>query len=205
MPNLRLPRAHCDRDDLPSICAKCGREETTLVSRTFTWCPSWVFIFIIFGGLLPLLIVYFIARKRMRVNVPLCDEHAGGWKRAALFGWTSVLGCVALLIVGLTVADQVGPIVAMVGGVGFVVCLIALAVWNMFLIRPTKITKEDITLAGVCQEFADEAKELRSRYDDDDDRRDAYGDYDDDRPQRRTTRTRDRYEDEYEDNRRDRD
>lgn len=119
--------------------------------------------------------------------------------RAALFGWLSILGSIAVGIIGLVVMDDVGPGLAIAGGVGFVVSLIATAIWNSMLIRPTRIDEEGVMLTGVCREFADEAKDLRrGGYDDDDDddrpRRKKYSEYDDDR--------RDRYEDDDDDDRR---
>lgn len=208
MATVLLTRRQCRDDDLPRLCAKCGEETDNQVDRRFVWCPSWVFVFIFVGGLLPLLIAYLLARKKMRVRLPVCERHAGDWARMSLFGWLSVLGSIVLFVTGLAMDSEPGNVLAIVGGVGFVGSLIAVAVWSTFLVRPTEINEDGILLTGVDKGFAAEVKELRrggredDEYDDDRPRRKGYDEYDD-RPRRPARR--DRYDDEDDDRRRDRD
>lgn len=206
MAKVRLSYDQCRHDDLPSLCARCGKPSDVKLKRVFKWHPSWVIVLILFG-LLPFVIVALLTTKRMKVNVPLCEEHQSHWWHPKLFGCITLPLLLLLFFIGIVMipdrpAGNDDNTVAMglwiTGLAGFVVCLFAVAIWGSTRIRPLNITDESILLAGVSDEFADEAKRLRegdSRgygdYDDRDSRRKSKGgrydeeDRDDDRDRRR--------------------
>lgn len=181
MPSVWLDRDEAATGDLPNVCMRCGDDATTTRKQTFSWYPPWVNILIL-AGLLPWALVAMILTKKMRVEAPLCDRHAGHWFRFKLFAWVGLLGMVAVFFAGVVMAANDGPRasdlsagVMIAGGVGFFVVLIAAAVWQMTLIRAAEVTDDDICLKGVSQEFREALREQRR----------AERDRDDDRPRRR--------------------
>lgn len=197
MAKVRLSYDQCRHDDLPELCARCGKPSELKLKRVFKWHPSWVIILILFG-LLPFLLVALLTTKRMKVNVPLCEEHRSHWWHPKLFGCLTLPLLLLVFIVGIGMLPDrpgrnddtsVATGVWIVGLLGFLVCLVTVAVWGSSRIRPLKIDDESILLAGVSDEFADEAKKLREA-----DSRGGYGDYDDRDSRRKPARG--RYEDE---------
>jgi hypothetical protein len=154
------------RELLPPVCMQCGARATVWRDRNFSWAPSWVLIFI-FCGLLPLLIVWLITTKRMRVTLPFCDEHANHFSWRQRFVAVALLGVVCLAIgTGVAVTHLEGDLQGAIGLIGAVLAfglLVAAAIVSQSGIRPSEITADDITLIKVSREFAEALEEDRDR------------------------------------------
>ncbi|MBN9520263.1 hypothetical protein J0H58_17330 [bacterium] len=193
MARVRLRWDETRGDELPEVCMRCGAPADVHRGRTFSWHPQWVLL-LLFGGLLPFLIVAVILTKRMRVEVPLCDAHKNHWLARAAVIWTTFfgligLGVVAMLLMGPQGNDPVGGYVCAGTVVGLFIWLISAAILQSTSIRPVEITADDITLTRVASGFVDALRDQRDAardrrrlrrddYDDEDD------EYEDDRPRR---------------------
>jgi hypothetical protein len=108
--------------------------------------------------------------KLTRVDVPLCSRHRRHWLWRALFG---VVGgvLVACFLVGLLAVaepETVSPAWRNILMVPFGLACFGLPLWlpvmlllHFTSVRPTTVTEDDITLAGVSPEFVRELKEYR--------------------------------------------
>jgi hypothetical protein len=148
---------------------RCGAPAATRRDRTFAWYPPWVLIFIIVA-LLVAVILAAVLTKRMRVSVPLCDQHRNHWFNRGLFIGLGVLLVLALAIgAGVLSAnvksDAVIGITWLLVALVFLGWLVGLVVAQSTAIRPTEITDRSITLTGVAQEFADAVMDERERLD----------------------------------------
>ena len=162
-----IDREEAEHGDLPPLCLRCGNDATTFRRRQFSWYPGWVNIFIIVA-LLVWLILALILTKKMRVTVPMCDRHVGHWFRFNLFLYGGLIGMLALLIAGAALSasqdpnfKEIAPAVMIAAGVGFLVVIIAGAIWQLNTIRPVEITDDDIKLTGVSEEFRSALREQR--------------------------------------------
>ena len=64
--------------ELPAVCLRCGAPTVLRKSKTFSWCPQWVWL-LLFFGLIPFAIVALILTKRRTILVPLCAKHKNHW------------------------------------------------------------------------------------------------------------------------------
>jgi hypothetical protein len=155
-------------EELPAVCMQCGAPATVWKSNKFAWTPSWVLILVL-CGLLPLLIVYLIVNKRMKVVVPFCDEHQDHFARRRRFVAVGLF-CISCLGVGAIIAVSQLPngpdLTGYLCGGGAVIALVWL-IWAAVVtssgIRPSQITDYDITLTNVSREFKEALNEDRYR------------------------------------------
>ena len=60
---------------LPDCCAKCGASASGRpLKRTAWYCTPWVYLLLLIN-LLVVLIVYLVLRKRVNLEIPLCEDH----------------------------------------------------------------------------------------------------------------------------------
>jgi hypothetical protein len=163
MAKVRLSRREVERGHLPPVCALTGVPTDDVKRKTFSWMPSWVGLLILFG-LLPYLIIALIMRKSMTVDLPLVREKHGHWLWRTVFLLIGVSMCVSLLVGGGIMSsgagrgssqESVAGVLFALGIVGFLAVLIAALVLSQKAIRPTEITDNEITLAGVHPRFRD--------------------------------------------------
>jgi hypothetical protein len=149
-----------------------------------SWCPPWVAILILAGGI-PFLLGYLLLRKRTDVRGPFCDQHKGHWLYRELiplgtFALLAIIAITAVVILAMApqnIREVVGPFVCLAGVGLFLVWLVALIIMQNTAIRPREIAVYEITLTGVCDAFVDAVEEadrkpdraarrnLRRRYD----------------------------------------
>jgi hypothetical protein len=162
MATVRLEGWGGEGYESPPLCMKCGAPATVYKERLFSWHPPWVYALLPLGVLFPL--IAWTLTQQKRIEVPLCDAHAGHWwKRTTLI----LVGL--LLVLGLLVAavSQVGPggddalaaVFLILAGLGFLAWIILAVYLTETMIRPTEIKPGSITLKGVAQEFADAVEE----------------------------------------------
>src|SRR4051794_10732997 len=70
---------------------KCGAEAHQTVRRTFSWAPSWIWVFLFVGGWPICLILSLLLTKKMVVYAPLCHEHRGIFTRRKVISVTLVV------------------------------------------------------------------------------------------------------------------
>lgn len=143
---LNVPRGA----SLPAQCVKCGAAAQKPWRKKFYWHAPWLFILVIFPGLLIYAIVALIVRKSMELNVPLCDRHHSDRKRFVALG--------AVMLIGFI---PVGAILAGIGIDGGYASLVALAMFIVGVVfymkaqflRPVKIDEQGGTFLGGNEEF----------------------------------------------------
>ena len=155
MATLLVHRDDVEDRALPFVCLRCGRPASLWKTKQF-------FLAAPYGAA--------AVGKLTRVEVPLCSRHRRHWLWRALFG---VVGgvVVALFLVGLPAVaepDTVPPawrstlaIPLGLGCIGLPLWLPVMLVLHFTSVRPTTVTEDDITLAGVSPAFVRELKEYR--------------------------------------------
>jgi hypothetical protein len=203
MAKIRLRRWEIEDDDLPPVCAKCGRRAVVNPKKTFSWHPMWV-IALILVNLLLYVIVALALTKRMTVPLPFCERHRNYWRNRKIFVYGGLLGLLLLGAIGVIAAlalDSSGEsgmlgTVCILGFGIFLVLLIAAAIMQTNSIRPDEITDRSITLVGLSRDFTDAVYDDREAAEEEADRRwRERGRDDEDRPRSRrgTTKDDDRY------------
>lgn len=104
---------------LPPLCVKCGSIDVTTVERCFVWLEPVYYLTIIFSPLV-FYIVYLIVRKKVRLSLPLCEQHRN------LVGRMKI--ATAILLIGAPVTEVLLVVFASpeVAGLGVVGLLFAL-------------------------------------------------------------------------------
>jgi hypothetical protein len=152
---ILLRRHEVEERALPYVCLRCGRPANLWKTKNFILAAP-------YGAA--------AVGKLSRIEVPLCSRHRRHWLWRALFG---VLGglVVASFLIGLAgVAepqsvspawrDALIPFFG-VGCVGLPLWLPVMLILHFTSVRPTKVTEDDITLAGVSRDFVEKLKEFR--------------------------------------------
>jgi hypothetical protein len=88
---------------LPHFCVDCGRpsEGGTRSESTLYWSPSWIWVGI-FWGFVPIVLLYYAARRGVDISFSLCPIHARSLrlkKRAALIMTAAFVVALAAAIV----------------------------------------------------------------------------------------------------------
>lgn len=138
---------------LPSRCVCCNAPATTRMRREFHWYPPWVTVLVIFPGILIALIVMLALRKRMRMEVPLCDEHRR--RRSQRILSCVVWGVGSLLLLGVSIPTTTGTTMWVLI-VGFILsALAALTVGSQMasMLIPRRITQEAGRFKGASPDF----------------------------------------------------
>lgn len=173
MARVTLDRDECSEGFLPPVCARCGEPATGTRSHDFLWHQPIIFFALI--CCFPLYVVLaLVNRKRMNVALPVCDRHRGMWVRRQVALVAGVVSMFAGVSFGAAFGQEIDRVlnfdstapIAVFGGVLAGVFLIAIA--GLGSIRPTRISAESITLAGVSPVFADTVEQYRILLEDDD-------------------------------------
>lgn len=137
---------------LPPICVKCGQPTARdPIKKTFQWHNPWLFLMILFPGLLFYLIVALIVRKKFELAVPVCEEHK--LRRRRLL-WTAAV----LLLGGIPFGILLDSLGATSGWVALLVISVILAgmvFWavGLNLLSPTYIGENYATFKGAGNDF----------------------------------------------------
>lgn len=136
---------------LPARCVKCNAPaDPPTRERTLYWVHPAVYL-LFFAGLLVLLIVYLIVRKKAAINPGLCEAHKKRRLGALAYGWLGFFGGIALMFAGGP-ADSAA--VAIIGVLVMISALVVGLVWGR-LVYAKKISKDEVRLGGFAREYLD--------------------------------------------------
>ncbi|HEX3315194.1 MAG TPA: hypothetical protein VHR72_09910 [Gemmataceae bacterium] len=141
---------------LPHVCVRCGNPSDTFVEKKFAWWPAWAYF--------PPIIAMFMT-KRMSVKLPVCNRHRNPWLANQLFAVAMlvylIVGPFVAIFVSAQAENDLGrgnpvSIGVLIGWfVGMIVFMVLLIPMRRRTILPRRITADEITLWGVCRNFAD--------------------------------------------------
>jgi len=136
---------------LPAVCVKCGDSQVAIVERSFVWLEPGYYLTVLLGPLI-FYIVYLIVRKKVRLSVPLCEQHRRSVSRMKMATVILLVGAPALEVLLIKFASPE------VGGMGIVVLLFALLGGLMTLrsqrtLTVVRIDDDQTTLKGACDIF----------------------------------------------------
>jgi len=136
---------------LPAQCIKCGNPAQVPWRKKFYWHQPWLYILIFFPGLLIYAIVALIVRKKMELNVPLCDVHHSDRKRYVLLGAIMLIGFIPVPIILATTFKMDEGIAWLVALAMFITGVVFYS--KSSFLRPTEITDTGGTFQGADETF----------------------------------------------------
>jgi hypothetical protein len=167
-------RLHVQQADggLPMVCMRCGEPATVVKTKKMSYYPRWLLVLVLAGGLGVMILVplALILRKRATLQAPLCDRHQSHWTLRTAISWaaavTVILAGIASFVVFILVdnagprnADIFMPLLCFGGIFLFIGLLILVAVLQNTAIRPDEITRTHILLNGVSDAFVTAVEE----------------------------------------------
>ena len=92
----------------PAYCVRCGNGDVKMVSQNLSWLhPGYLVFFLL--GFAPIVVVYFIFRKRVKLEIPLCSFHAQRTRRLKIATISLLVGFIPLgVLVGNLVPEPDG-------------------------------------------------------------------------------------------------
>jgi hypothetical protein len=150
---------------LPHVCVRCGHPSDTYVEKKFAWWPAWSYVLMILSPLGWALVVMLFLIQRMTVRLPVCNRHRNPWLRMQLFAGAMLIYLLVVPFVAIWLSVLAenhwgkGNPVSMTLLVGWfaglpILCVLAFLL-RRWTILPSRITADEITLWGVCRNFAD--------------------------------------------------
>ena len=93
---------------LPNLCVRCGAPQSELITKRYAWHHPALFLLILLGVLI-YVIAAMIIQKKMELKLPLCDEHAGSYRRNRGIAITLLLVAIpAAIVLSIVSPDSVG-------------------------------------------------------------------------------------------------
>lgn len=140
---------------LPASCVKCGGIPKHWLQKKFYWNTPWLYLLLLLGllGVFIYAIVVLVVRKRVRLEVPLCEAHNSARKAKFWIGLALLLGCVPVpWILVLSLHDDFWTAIAVLLGV-FMFILGAAVISFSNVLRPTYIGDDCAKFKGAHPEF----------------------------------------------------
>lgn len=147
--------------ELPPVCIRCGASSNGKpLKKTFYWHNPAIYLVLLISPII-YVIVAVIVRKSMKVNVPLCLEHAKRRSIAVTLAW-------ALPLIGLADVFVLPQFKADVGVTALVFLAFGLAgvvIWAVVSspIRPRLIDRSHGEFSGFCEVFLQQFPEGSSQ------------------------------------------
>jgi hypothetical protein len=156
MATLRISKTDIEGDRLPPVCVVCGAEAGQTKAVNFRWLPGWTSFLWVFG-LLPVILGYWLAEKKLRVSVPVCGRHHGSWYNRLKIIWGGIALAVALGCLGAGVESywnkEVGENILMGAAGLFLLMGLAAFFFEDSRVSAEEITDASITLRGLSDKF----------------------------------------------------
>lgn len=134
---------------LPARCVKCNDAVTSKpIPRTLYWHSDWILVLL----LVPLVyvIVFFIVHKRVRLSVPICEEHRRRQRVFIGVSWLLVATGLGVLLPGIFFVSVALTIL------GSVFCLAAFFLAHskeVMLISVKELNAQHVWVRGFCKEY----------------------------------------------------
>ena len=164
MPNIVLDRYEAEGYWLPNTCIVCGEPTDDFKRKTFSCTPIWAYLFLLCGGLLPLLIAIWATRKWMRTYLPVCEQHRNHWLWRSMILTMMFFSSFGAIII-LSIMDEKNPkhgnLTAIGALSGLVIFLVLFFIFHFTSVRVRRITDDGISFIGVSQNFVDEVERKR--------------------------------------------
>ena len=135
---------------LPHRCVKCnGPAETPMKRQTLYWHHPAIYLLLLFWIVI-YVIVAVVARKTLRLEVGLCEEHRLARRNALTIGLIGLFGSIPAAF-GLAQLDQRG-LALLVGFGGFLASVIYLLV-RARILYAKRIDADEARIGGCGEEF----------------------------------------------------
>lgn len=138
---------------LPGRCVCCNAPATTRLRRQFQWYPPWVNLLIIFPGLLIAVILMLVLRRKMPMEVPLCDEHRRRRTRRLIECGVWGVGSLALLAVSIPGTSGTTTVVFVLGSIISALGALVAGSYAAAVLRPRRITDDAGRFRGAAPDF----------------------------------------------------
>ena len=93
---------------LPSLCVRCGAPHSEIITKRYAWHHPALFLLILLGVLI-YVIAAIIIQKKMELKLPLCNEHAGSYRRNRGIAIALLLGAIpAAIVLSIVSPDAMG-------------------------------------------------------------------------------------------------
>lgn len=137
---------------LPPYCVRCGQPSTNTVTKTFGWHTPWLYLLILFPGLLIYAIVATIVMKKQKLAVPLCDGHRHQRKVWLGIGWVALLGSIPFGVLIGNLGEDTGGLGVLAFFVAFLASLVFFVIGSR-LMSPKEIDEQRGVYGGVSPIF----------------------------------------------------
>lgn len=136
--------------ELPPVCVKCGLPSGRPLKRNFFWHEPWLYALILLGVLV-YAILAMVMRKKMVLNVPLCDAHWSRRRNLILTAWLVVLAGIAAPFIFSAAGIDVAP-----GVILMILLILGGAILGALVsnpIRPARIDDRSGVFSGCGEIF----------------------------------------------------
>ncbi len=139
----------------PMCCVKCGAAAQHTVRTRLIWHNPWLYLLVVFPGLLIYAIVATVVSQRAEFDLPVCEAHRVQRLRTLAVGGVILAASIGLPLLALSAAsggDNTAGLSCIAGTFGMVVSLIVFAVGGR-LLQPTFIDNYVVKLRGAGDGF----------------------------------------------------
>lgn len=92
---------------LPPFCVQCGETATgEPVKKTFSWHSPWLYLMIVFPGLIFYVIVAFFASRKISLAIPLCENHRNRYRTGRLTGTVMMVGGISFAFIFFGISPE---------------------------------------------------------------------------------------------------
>lgn len=136
---------------LPYRCLKTNQAADLWLRRKFVWHAPWLYLLILFPGLLFYILIALIVQRRATIQIPLSREASWRRWRGIWTGWGLVLGGIALIFAAIAFQDGRArdlPAWFLIGGLLSIVVGAIVGVITSSIVSASRIEKEFVWIQG---------------------------------------------------------
>jgi hypothetical protein len=152
---------------LPPQCIKCcAPADGPPLKRKLTWHPGWLYVLILFPGILIYAIVALVIQERATIYVSLCEKHRARRRMHLAIAWGIFLASLASFYVIVETPFLFGKeegFWIVTGTTGLMISLIY-AVFNSRVVTPFKMDPQYVWLKGICPQFVNQFPTMQPQY-----------------------------------------